>query len=500
MMRAAVAIAVAIASAMFAFAIGTASRAMIGTPANLVVAWGLAMAIGALVGARLLRHPIVDLDPAAVSRPLAIVSAIATLLALVQLGRLTGYMQDQSRSDLAFLPSSQWEVRHNCATSYWVAARASYANADFYSDSLYTASDDDPSKPRKPLMLGPFRIDVYEYPPPFLLLPRALMRVAPGFPDFRALWFGLSGLFLLAVMLWIPSFFVPKVATRAVLWLPLLWAAMSTISVIQKGNVQPMIIVGSLLAMGLFERRRFAWGGLVLGFAIVSKLYPGMLIVYLLARRQWRAAAWTSAFMLAFAVTIGLELGPQAYETFWSHLPRLLSGEAFPAFRNPMAIANNVSVPGLVFKLRLFGASGVGFDQMRWMGWLYTLVAVAVTLWLAGRPVRRSEAPMVWLVILILATLRSPFLPSSYAVFPGLYLLCLLAARFVPTARQLALFLLAWTAFAFSWPNDWKLDPRVLALWVVLVQALMVGLVYAWTRLGLRAEPGFEAPAEEPAA
>src|SRR5689334_1283385 len=106
-------------------------------------------------------------------------------------------------------------------------------HADFYSDSLYTARDDDPSKPRKPLMLGPFRIDVYEYPPPFLLLPRALMRVAPNFHDFRALWFGLSGLFLLAVMLWIPRFFAPSVATRAVLWLPVFWAAMSTMSVIQ---------------------------------------------------------------------------------------------------------------------------------------------------------------------------------------------------------------------------------------------------------------------------
>ena len=42
-------------------------------------------------------------------------------------------------------------------------------------------------------MLGRFGIDVYEYPPPFLLLPGALRAVVPGFPAFRLLWFVLNG-------------------------------------------------------------------------------------------------------------------------------------------------------------------------------------------------------------------------------------------------------------------------------------------------------------------
>ena len=279
-MRTAAAIAVGIAVAMFTSALA------VGLRAPLAVAGFVAVAAGA-GAAWLLRRPgSLTIDPGAVSRPLAIVSAIATLLALVQLGRLTLFMHDATRSELSFLPASEWEVRHNCATSYFVAATAADRTPDFYADSLYTARDDDPTKPRKPLMLGPFRIDVFEYPPPFLLLPRAFAAVAPGFPEFRALWFGQSGLFVLGVMLWIPSFLAPAAATRALLWLPLLWMAPATLSVLQKGNLQLMVVTSAVLAMGLFERRRFAWGGLVLAFATVSKLYPGMLVVFLLAQRR----------------------------------------------------------------------------------------------------------------------------------------------------------------------------------------------------------------------
>ena len=51
------------------------------------------------------------------------------------------------------------------------------------------------------------------------------------------------------------------------------------------------------------------------------------------------------------------------YQAFLRHLPGLLSGEAFPAFDNPNAIAKNYSVPGMVFKLGLFGLPGASFER-----------------------------------------------------------------------------------------------------------------------------------------
>ena len=470
-LRVSVAIALAACCALFAFVTAVGPRAPLG------VSWLVAIAVAALVGWRLPSRLGFTLDSSAVSRPLAIVAAIATLAALTQLGRLTVFISDASRAEYSFLPGSDWEVRHNCATAYFVAAEAADRSPDVYADSLYTAKDDDPSKPRKALTLGPFNIDVFEYPPPFLLLPRLLRLLAPDFMSFRALWFGLSGLFLLAAMLWVLRLLTPAIATQALLLMPLAWLAHTTVGTIQKGNVQFVVIAAAVLAMAMFERRRWALGGLLLAFATVSKLYPGMLVIYLLARRKWRAVAWTGALMLAFAVGAGIDLGSAIYGEFAHHMPRLLSGEAFPAFRNPPAIANNLSIPGIVFKLKLFGAPAMGFGTMKLVGWLYTLVAIAATWWLARRTIREEGTPSIWLAILIVATLRSPFLPHSYATFPAVWLLTLVAARFDATAKNLLLIVLTWLALAFAWPIDWAVDPRLRAVGTTLVQVLMIGLV-----------------------
>ena len=70
-----------------------------------------------------------------------------------------------------------------------------------------------------------------------------------------------------------------------------------------------------------------------------------------------------------------------------------MSGEAFSAFRNPGAIGNNGSVPGLIFKLKLWGVPHMGFEAMRIVGWIYTLVVVAGVAWLAtARPPERTRA------------------------------------------------------------------------------------------------------------
>ena len=49
---------------------------------------------------------------------------------------------------------------------------------------------------------------------------------------------------------------------------------------------------------------------------------------------------------VAFIVLTFLEFGWAPYAAFLDHLPGLLGGEAFPAFRNPMAMAINFSSAG----------------------------------------------------------------------------------------------------------------------------------------------------------
>ena len=426
----------------------------------------------------------------AAARSLLVLSGVATLVGLVVLGRLTVFMADDARPGLSTFPSSGWEVRHSCVSAYFVAAGAARDGRSVYRDELYTAPDDDGKGVRKPLMLGRFGIDVYEYPPPFLLLPGALRAVVPGFPVFRLLWFVLNGVFVAFVMVRVAHALPPPAARRALLLAPLVWISPPTLSALQKGNVQLMIVALAMVAMLLFERRRFAVGGAFLAFATVSKLFPGLLLVYLIVRRQWRAAAWTAA-MGALLVVLSLAVvGGGQYVAFADHLPGLLGGEAFPAFRNPSAIAINLSIPGLVFKLKLLGLGGLSFGASKIVGWLYTLVVLLVVVRVSRRPWPDADKPALWLAILILATLRSPFLPQAYAAFPPLWLLTLLLARQAPTAKTLLLAMAALLALSVYWPIDWPLDPRVLALVMLVPQAVTVAVAV----LALRP------PAPQPAA
>jgi len=469
-MRALAAISVGLAAGIFAFA---AASGLLG---SWPIALPIALLAAGLVAASFWRRPIVALDQGACSRGLQVVSGLATIVALVQLSRLAVFTVDPSRTGYSNVPSSEWERRHSCVSAYFVAAQAAGEAPNIYDASLYSLPETDPAAPRKSRMIGPFRIDVYEYPPPFLLLPRALGLVVPDFMRFRMLWFGLNGAVVLLAMLVVARSLGPKVGTRALLLTPLVWVALPTMSFLQKGNVQGVVIALSMLAMVLFERRRWAAGGALLAFATVSKLFPGMLLVYLVACRQWRALAWTGAFSLAFALAALVDVGWLPYAAFVAHLPGLVGGEAFPAFRVPAAVAINFSVPGLVFKLKLFGVPGMSFGAAKIVGWAYTIIAIAATIIAGRRAGHDHEKPLVWMAILILATLRSPFLPQAYAAFPPLWLLTLLAATYAPTARTLSLMLLGWLSLGVYWPLDWPMDPRLLAVIILVPQAATVAL------------------------
>ena len=144
-------------------------------------------------------------------------------------------------------------------------------------------------------------------------------------------------------------------------------------------------------------------------------------------------------------------------------------------------MAINLSVPGLVLKLQLFGIAGAGFGAAKIVGWIYTVVLLWVTLWTARR-VRPGAEPLAWLALLILATLRSPFLPAVYGVFPALWLLGLLAASHTPTRKTLVLTIVAWIALTVYVPVDTPIDPRWFAGLSLLAQISLVAV----TVLGLR--------------
>ena len=472
----------AITIGIFSFAAAT------GLTGSTTVAAAIGILLAALAAILIRKFSILNLEASAASRGLRMISTVAIIAALFQLARLTVFIVAPSQTAYSTFPSSKWEIRHSCLTAYFIAAQSAGHVPDIYASSLYTAPDDDPAKVRKSLMIGPFGIDVYEYPPPFLLLSRATNLLAPDFSSNRMLWFALNGIVILIAMIVVARSLGPIAGTRALLLAPMVWAALPMLNTFQKGNIQLMIIAIAMLAMVLLKKQRLFSGGLLLAYAIAGKIYPGMLLVYLIVRRRWRAVAFTIAWGIVLVLITLLITGWDAYIAFLHHLPRLLSGEAFPAFRNPSATAINLSIPGIVFKLKLFGVQNMSFGVAKIVGWIYTLVLLAVIAIVARRSLRTGDdSPLVWMAILILATLRSPFLPQSYGNVPAIWLLTLLAATYAPNRKTLSVVILAWISLNIIVPTDWGVDPRRLALINALPQTVTIAVavwgLWRWNKI-----------------
>lgn len=477
-----IALSLACAFAIFAFA-----AAMALTTSRLL-ATIVALAVAAFAAWLFWRHPVVppdaspEISPANPparrwqSRTLYILSGLATAAALFQLARLCVFILNPAAVGCAVSPSRGLGLApsHSCVSSYFVAAQAASTSPNVYDDQLYSLPSN-PTEMRRPRPLGPFAMDVYEYPPPFLLLPRALRVLAPDFLRFRRIWFALNGTVLLIGLLAVARALGPRVGRRALLLAPLVLASDFIIGTLQIGNLQAIVFGLAMLAMLMFAQRRFAAGGALLAFATLSKLFPGLLLVYLVVRRKWTALAWTVGLMVVLVSLSLLDTGRAPYAAFLQHLPKLLGGESFPAFRNPHAVAFNYSVPGMAFKLGLFGVPGASFAAMRIVGWIYTLIVLAATIWIARRPLDRMQQPIAWLTILIIASMRSPFLPG-YAVPPALWLLTLLAAVAAPALRTLGFTFLAWLILNISIPITGQ-DPRLSAIILLLPQTVMLILV-----------------------
>ncbi|MCI0443774.1 DUF2029 domain-containing protein [bacterium] len=391
----------------------------------------------------------------AYTRGLQILSIVGIVLALIQVSRLAVFMVDPTKVNFSTVPWSQWETKHSCLSAYFVAAVSVKEVPDVYAYSLYSMPDDSPNSSRKPRMLGVFRIDVFEYPPPFLILPKAITSLTNDFLRVRLLWFAFNGIVILIAMLIIARSLGPIIGTRAQLLIPIVWAGLPTVNTLQKGNVQLVIVSLSTVAMLFISRKKFLSGSILLAITTASKIYPGMLIVYLLVRRQWRAIIYTAIAGITLALIALYAFGLQSYEAFLKHLPGIL-------------------IPGIIFKLKIFGMQGMGFGASKIIGWIYTLIILAIIFVVARR---KKDNPLAWLSILILATLRSPFLPASYyATFPPLWLLSLIIACYSPTPKTLLILILGWLSLNINIPNDSVLDPRLKVFIMAIPQFVIIAL------------------------
>ncbi|MGZ3428095.1 MAG: hypothetical protein ACXVCV_15675, partial [Polyangia bacterium] len=157
-------------------------------PGARVPAWivGGLVAAGLFVAAlRSRRRLPASLDGVARRRPLRTgLWVLLALLSLAQLGRLGAFMADPQRTWGSTIPDPN-VTDHMCMTAYVYAAELSRArDPNLYDEAHWPAFDTVPAPPPRAtsvVELAEHLSDPYEYPPPFLLLPRLALALTNHF-------------------------------------------------------------------------------------------------------------------------------------------------------------------------------------------------------------------------------------------------------------------------------------------------------------------------------
>lgn len=364
---------------------------------------------------------------------------IVSAAASVQNARLAVFMIDPSRADASVFPERSFFRQHSCATAYTEADRLAATGVNVYDPAFY--HDPQSKTPRHMRSIGPFEVDQFEYPPPFLLLPRAASALGLDFFAQRRIWFALQSLTWLLAVLGLARWIGGRPGVIAGALVPVTMALPPTLLSLQIGNFQITVFALCVLAMLAFARSRHLPGGLALGFAALSKVFPGVLGLLLLGGGRRRPVVWTLGGALALVVLTLCSLGAQPFADFFSYqLPRLASGDAFPWAELPPVAAINGSIYGLLTKLRALGVPGTDKATASIICHLYAAAVVLPLAWFAARRLQQAEKVLssaayrlrqaqTWLALLSLAAARSPFLPDVYATLGCLWLLTLLAAE-----------------------------------------------------------------------
>jgi len=391
-----------------------------------MVAWTTACALLLFIPAVARRLP-ATLDGRARShRVAAVLFALVAAAALVETTRLARFIVDPTRVEASVLPWDTFFRTHSCLSAYVIAAernREGVAN-------VYDLPD--PIEDQYERAYAPLLADTYLYPPTFLWQPRLALALGAGFFTIRMVWFVLEALLLGIAVLVVARFIGGDEGVRTALLSPLLWAAPPILLTMQVGNYQLAAFCLALVALVAVESGRDAIGGFVLASVTLSKVFPGVLILVLLMRRRWRAVGWSAVFAVAMAAVSYLVVGRAAFESFLQfELPRLSHADRFFDFVNHddalRFAAVNFSVHGAVMKLRQLGVplSAAASDAVS-LGFTCVLVAGALA---TARVRGRLALVEVALALLVLAAMRSPFVPSVYGTIGALWLLTLLGAE-----------------------------------------------------------------------
>ncbi len=378
----------------------------------------------ALAGARWWRRlPEAFAAPMRGHRWLLALWVMLVLVASFHTVRLSVFMHDATRADLSVFPDRPFFCNHACLSAYTEASRLAPAGQNVYDPTVYAD--------RK---LGRLEVDLFQYPPAFLVLGGALRAGSDDFMVNRAVWFCVQSLGLLAVTLGLALWVGGTTGARLAWLIPLVWVSTPTLLALQIGNFQISAFAWSMGAMLLAAGGWVVAAGALLGFCAAGKIFPGVLGLYLLMRRQWApvmsTGVWALLWLLLAVAWFGMK--PQ-WDFLLYQVPRIQSGEAFFWVDDPNIAGVNYSIYGLVARLRAAGVPGTTPAVGNALASAFGAAVLALAAYLGWRRHQlglhddetRIEEAGLWLALLNLGSLRSPFVPDAYAFFGSVWLAAL---------------------------------------------------------------------------
>ena len=392
------------------------------------------------------------LDNALVKYPLrSFIWAILGVVLITQTGRLGTYIEDPS-FDWWLTTHNEWWTKHMCMPAYIQAADYNrQQEVNIYDERHYPAITRNAKVHLKVERMDAFVGDPFQYPPQFLLAPSLAIWLTNDFLIMRTVWYSLQVLGFVFVAMLLALWIRHEAGWTPVLLIPVVWCSVPAMQCFQYGQFHLATIVLAIGGMLAFERERNALGGMLLAAAILSKLFPAILLIPLLVQRRWKPLVWTIGAAGVLTVLSLFIVGTKPFITFANYqIPRLSGGDALAAFTREwpefrqMVIANVISLYGVVFKLRELGISEMSDGLALWIMRIYAVILIFLAMKAGKVNDSRLNRACIWLALLNLAALQTSLAWGDYVTVGSVWLLSLLTGLKYRKNWQILLLGLCW--------------------------------------------------------
>lgn len=229
-------------------------------------------------------------------------------------------------------------------------------------------------------------VHIFSYPPAmmFVFLPFS----AVSFPAAKVAWLVLS-LLMIGWALWllVRWFEFERLTVFGLLFVAAIFHPLQ--NTVDIGQVNALIFLGMTGFWVLYRQGRDVAAGVVLGITTAIRFHPGLLVLYLLWRRQFRAGG--------VALAVACAMSGAAAGVFGLRDSAIYFEQVAPKFTVPLISVENHSLAG--FLATVAHACGWGLSGQvvgpSWLAWSAALVVIGATLLILwrGRRAPGSDRP-----------------------------------------------------------------------------------------------------------